>query len=75
MKETNFYNADDNMTVYVFKAYNGIKNGYSWAVRLVDNDSGNTVRIRQYPQRMGSEAYAFAQELAWGKDEPISVNL
>lgn len=75
MQETNFYNADDQMTVYVFKAYNGTQDSYSWAVRLVDNDSGNTVSVRQYPRSMGKEAYAFARELAFGKDEPINVNL
>lgn len=75
MIETNFHNADDNMTVYICKAYYDCEIGDVWGVRLVDNDSGKNVRIRHYPLCMGREAYAFAEELAWGKDKPISVNL
>lgn len=73
--QNTFHNPDDQMTAYVSTAYNYAKDGYCWVVRLIDNESGNTVSVRRLPYSMGKEAYALAREWAFGKDEPISVNL
>ena len=70
-----FHNGDDQMTAYVSTAYNGTDGGYCWVVRLVDDGSGRTVGVRRFPYSMGKEACALAREWAFGKGEPISVNL
>ena len=68
MKAT-FPNLADNMAATVTP----VERGY--AVTLIDCDSQNIVATRIYPKDKGPQAVAYARELAFGKTDPISVNL